>query len=139
MLAAVAWVAQVSLARWAWPVCVFPPLGMFALGAGLMLWATLGQDPRKGLLDKAIADGRAILAVKDHHVLWSNWNQWNHDVLHVLRERFGVAAGLELGDAGRAALDASGQDVRAWLAAEVEYLEELRARGRRTPGERSRE
>lgn len=129
MLGAIAWVSTFSATASHSPLLrIAPPAAMFVVGALIVVWAWRGHDPRRALLDKAIADGRTILGIEDHDVLVVNWHQWDHDTLWMLRQHFGVDAGFALGDAVRAVLRPGEQNPRAWLTAEIEYLEGLRKR-----------
>jgi hypothetical protein len=130
MSGVVVWLIGVSLASWSWPVRVFPPLGMFALGALCVAWAWRGgHDPKHAMLDKAIADGHALLSIEDHHNFVMQWAcHWRPETYEMLRREFGLATAMDFADAIDRLLRESGnrQKPRAWVTAQVEYLEGLR-------------
>jgi len=97
------------------------------------------DDGQTHLLAKAIADGRAILGIEEHQALVVHWERWREETVEMLWADFGVAAVLGFADASERAFETSGQAVRSWLAAEVEYLERLRNERAAMAGGRTRQ
>ncbi len=120
---AVAWVGQVSLASWAWPVRVFPPLGMFLLGLALILWAARGDHSRRAVLKRAIQDGRAILSRGRERFHATMYLGWRNKTADALQEHVGTMECHDFDMAGH-----RGGGLYEVMTAQVGHLEGLRKR-----------
>jgi hypothetical protein len=123
MAGAITWVPVVSLASWAWPVRVLPPLGMFGVGAALVLWAVFGEHSRRSVLKIAIREGREIL--RQGRASGNVWLAWSNKTRAGLSEHVGAVETQGFQDAGA---DNGGDGLYGSARAQVAYLEELRKR-----------
>jgi hypothetical protein len=128
MAGAIAWVPVISLAHWAWPVRVLPPLGMFGLGAALVLWAVFGEHSRGAVLKIAIREGREILRLGRERFAGNVWLDWCNKTRAGLSEHVGAVEAQGFHDAGA---DSGGEGLYGSARAQVAYLEGLRKRGLR--------
>jgi hypothetical protein len=123
MAGAIAWVSVVSLGHWAWLVRVLPPLGMFGLGAALVLWAVFGEHSRGAVLKTAIREGREIL--RQGRTNGNVWLAWSNKTRAGLSEHVGAVETQGFQDAGA---DNGGDGLYGSARAQVAYLEGLRKR-----------
>lgn len=123
MAGAIAWVGQVSLASWAWPVRVLPPLGMFSLGLLLVLYAVQGDHSRRAVLKRAIREGRAILARGRERFAATLYMDWRNETIDALQEHMGAVEQHDFHLAGQ-----RGGRLYEVTCAQVTYLESLRKR-----------
>jgi len=132
MVGALAWTATVSITSTqplGWRV--LPPAGIFVGGAALFLWAWRGHNPRRVALDKAIADGHALLRFMSPQQMISSrsltaqWEQWRDGTFEMLREHFGLGTAQDFQVAGR-----RGTHPALWVAQQVEFLEDLKRKRR---------
>ncbi len=139
------WVTLVGLAATALGIVSFAlskdlSWAWLAIGSLLLLVVSLGSElwmvqhktaaPQARLLDRAIADGHALLTIRDHTAFVMQWDRhWRPETCDMLRKEFGLSAALDFADAMDSLLrETSRQDPRAWTAVQVEFLEGLRAR-----------
>jgi hypothetical protein len=128
MLGAIAWASTVSTSG-SHPLLLrlVLPVGMFVLGALIVVWAWRSPSQPRRLLAKAIADGHVVLGIADYMTLVLHWKQWQPETYEMLREHLGLAVAQDFANSSQGV---RGQDVRAWVRAEVEFLEGLRKRRR---------
>ncbi len=71
-----------------------------------------------------------LLTIRDHTAFVMQWDRhWRPETYDMLRKDFGLSVALDFADAMDSMLrETSRQDPRAWAAAQVEFLEGLRAR-----------
>jgi hypothetical protein len=115
---------------WAWLAIGSLLLLVMSLGSELWIVEHRMAAHQAPLLDRAIADGHALLTISDHTSFVMQWDRhWRPETYEMLRREFGLSAALDFADAMDSLLRETGrQDPRAWTGAQVECLERLRSR-----------
>jgi hypothetical protein len=135
------WIVLVGLVATALGIVSFAvsehlPWAWLAIGALLLLVVSLGSElwkvqrpelgPDQAALDRAIADGRALLRyISPQHGIVSQsvlnqWTHWRDGTFAMLRQHYGLATAQDFQAAGT-----GGNHPGHWVAKQVEFLENL--------------